>query len=275
MNDIDAQKNTFNLMSKFFGDIDPAYDPATDVLPQYLFKRHEIPIAEYLLSFKEDLTKEFLSGFNSLEDAIYTVGRNVIQKKEDRAPYSFDTPDKDNKRFHDAVEQIVRKKIDDEKSIKSPSSWKNVELKYCDPYNNINWTIDENYAASKYPTAWKLVQEFGNDCPICSYSYLAPKSSIYRHTGPENRDGEYIRIHIPLIIPPGDLFFEVNGEEIHWNDIFAFDNQFAHSAHNLSDGHRLIFLIDIRRSRIGLPPGEKWNKNRQLYAMSKPFVRKN
>jgi hypothetical protein len=71
------------------------------------------------------------------------------------------------------------------------------------------------------------------------------------------------------------LFFEVDGEEIDWSDIFAFDNQLVHSAHNLSDGHRLIFLIDIKRSRVGLPPGQLWNKDRQIFGLSKPFVRKN
>ena len=103
---------------------------------------------------------------------------------------------------------------------------------------------------------------------------MAPNTVLHRHTGPENRTGEYIRIHIPLIIPEGDLFFEVNGEEIDWSDIFAFNNQLAHSAHNLSNEHRMIFLIDIRRSRVGLPPGEPFNPDRHLYSMTQPFVRK-
>jgi len=274
MSDVEAQNIAYKLMSNFFGELDPNYDPEKDPLPQVLFRHNEISIADYLMRHREALVNDFLTGFNGLEDAIYSVGRNVIQKKDDRSPYTLNTPDADGTRFHDAVEQIVRKNIDTVHSIKNPAGWKNVELKYHDPYNNIHWDIDPVYAKAKYPTAYKLIQEFGDDCPISSYSYLAPKTSIHRHTGPENRDGEYIRIHVPLIIPSGDLFFEVNGEEVKWDKVFAFDNQFAHSAHNLSDGHRLIFLIDIRRSRIGLPQGQKWNKNRQLYAMSKPFIRK-
>lgn len=269
-----VQQNIYEMTASFFGDIDATYDPDADKLPQAIFRHQDLEISDYFMSLRNALVQDFLCEFNSLEEAIDTRGRNVMQKKDDRSAYSFDTPDPNGTRFPGPVTQIVRKAVSDTESVENPTGWRNVELKYHDPYNNVHWDIDNDYLKTKYPTAWNLLQEFGNDCPICSYSYLAPKTSIYRHTGPENRDGEYIRIHIPLIIPAGDLFFEVNGEEVTWDNIFAFDNQFAHSAHNLSDGHRLIFLIDIKRSRLALPAGEKWSKNRQLYAMSKPFVRK-
>jgi hypothetical protein len=274
MRTVDAEKNIYEMMSNWFGKLDPTYDPTNDPLPQYIFRRHELSIADHLMSFRDDLVRDFLKEYGSLEEAITSVGRNVIQKKADRTPYLFDSPDATGNRFPDDIEELVRRSLSDTDSERNPSGWKNVEFKYHDPYNNIHWDIDRNLLETRYPTACKILDEFGDDCPICSYSYLGPKTSIHRHTGPENRDGEYIRIHIPLIVPEGDLFFEVNGDEVNWDDIFAFDNQFAHSAHNLSDGHRLIFLFDVRRARIGLPPGEKWNKNRQLYAMSQPFVRK-
>ena len=103
------------------------------------------------------------------------------------------------------------------------------------------------------------MQEYGDDCPILNYSILAPRSAILRHTGPENRSGRFIRIHIPLIVPEGDVFLEVDGEEVTWKDLFGFNNQYAHSAYNLTDEWRLIFLIDIDRQRAGLPPGEPYN----------------
>ena len=274
MDDIQAQINTYNLMRSFFGDVDKDYDPEKDVLPQYIFKKSDIAIGDYLMSLRKNLIDDFLTGYNSLEEAIYTVGRNVMQKKEDRLIYGLDSPDNDGSRFPDPVEEIVRTENQVGESIKNPNGWKNVELRYHDPYRDLYWDIDPEYAKQKYPTAYNLVQEFGDDCPICSYSYLAPNTSIYRHTGPENRDGKYVRIHIPLMVPPGDLFLEVNGDEVTWGDLFAFDNQFAHSAHNLSNEHRLILLIDVSRERLGLPSGEKWNRNRQIHAMSKPFIRK-
>jgi hypothetical protein len=121
--------------------------------------------------------------------------------------------------------------------------------------------------------AWKLIQEYGDDCPICSYSVLAPMSRIERHTGPENRTGEYIRVHVPLISPEGDCFFEANGDEIDWSDIWAFHNQVAHSAHNNTKHWRLVFLIDFRRAAIGMEPGEPFDESFDEHHVE-PFVRK-
>jgi aspartyl/asparaginyl beta-hydroxylase (cupin superfamily) len=136
---------------------------------------------------------------------------------------------------------------------------------------DISFTAPEE-EMEKYPTARKLIQEYGDNCPIASYSVLAPNTILQRHTGVENRSGEFIRIHIPLIIPEGDVFFEANGEEIDWSDLWAFHNQFAHSAHNNTNEWRLVFLLDIRRTFIGLEPGMPYDiKNESTYM--KPFVR--
>jgi aspartyl/asparaginyl beta-hydroxylase (cupin superfamily) len=91
---------------------------------------------------------------------------------------------------------------------------------------------------------------------------LESASIIRRHTGPENRDGEFIRIHIPLIVPDGAIFFEVGGEVVYWNDIFGFDNQTIHSAHNYTKHRRLVYLIDIRRSTIGMSEGRAFDQVR-------------
>lgn len=262
------------IMRKFLGDVSPEFDPNRDVPPKGIFHRDEIPIADYLMSFKDDLIKEFLNEANSLQQVIFNEGRNVLEKRKDRVGYTGHTPDVNGNRFEDDVTEIIRKDMGNGESVRNPDGWKNIEIKYHDPFNGIKWDIDKSYAKKRFPTAYKLVQEFGEDCPIASYSYLGPHTVLHRHTGPENRLGEYIRIHIPLIIPEGDLFFEVNGEEVTWDDIFAFDNQLVHSAHNLSDGHRLIFLLDIKRKRIGIPDGQVFNKDRQMYALSKPFSRK-
>lgn len=110
----------------------------------------------------------------------------------------------------------------------------------------------------KYPTAFKLIDFFGKECKIATYSTFEPGNILRRHTGPENREAKNIRIHIPLIIPKGDVGFEVHGEEIHWDDIFAFNNQKAHSAWNLTSERRLIFIIDLTRHICDLPPAPVW-----------------
>ena len=134
-----------------------------------------------------------------------------------------------------------------------------------------NRHLDDPLVRENFPTACALTMKYGDDCPISSYSCIEPGTVIQRHTGPENRDNEFLRIHIPLIIPPGDIFFECEGVEIDWEDIWGFDNQLVHSAHNYSTARRLIFMFDLRRDRIGLPTGEKYDPMRQSRA--DPFVR--
>lgn len=115
-----------------------------------------------------------------------------------------------------------------------------------------------DYQREKYPTAFKIIDNFGPDCTAAAYSTFEPGNMLNRHTGPENRTAKNIRIHIPLIIPEGDVGFEVDGEEIQWHDIFAFNNQKAHSAWNLTNNRRLVFIVDLTRSICDMPPAPEW-----------------
>jgi hypothetical protein len=143
--------------------------------------------------------------------------------------------------------------------LSNAGAWKSTKVKYY--FSFIAEEMDENII-KYFPTSNKLTKEFGDDCPISFYSILESNSIIKRHTGPENRDGDFIRIHIPLIVPDGAIFFEVGGEVVYWNDIFGFDNQTVHSAHNYTNHRRLVYLIDIRRSRIGMPNGRPYDQFR-------------
>lgn len=140
------------------------------------------------------------------------------------------------------------------------SGWQAVMLKYTNEYANVKTLFPE--IDTKFPTAYKLLEEFGDDCPIALYSCMAPQTVLNRHTGPENIEGKYIRVHVPLIIPKGELFMEINGDFVTWDDIFCFDNQFVHSAHNYTDEWRLIFFVDFNRESIGIPPGLPYNEER-------------
>jgi hypothetical protein len=116
-----------------------------------------------------------------------------------------------------------------------------------------------------------MTERYGSDCPISAYSIIEKNSVINRHTGVETRDSEFIRIHIPLLVPEGDIFFEVEGVEITWADIFGFDNSLPHSAHNYSDHLRLVFIIDVRRDLMGVEPGKPYQRAREIF--QEPFVR--
>lgn len=146
-------------------------------------------------------------------------------------------------------------------------------------YNNINDKEDKaemrsemaaaqlRAAKEKYPTVHdKILQRWGDDCIVCGYAALLPGAVIYRHTGDENRHAKNIRIHIPLIVPSGDIGMEIYGEETDWSDLFAFDNQKVHSVWNNTKEPRLILLLDLKRAVCDLPDGEPWTKESELNA---------
>jgi hypothetical protein len=135
-------------------------------------------------------------------------------------------------------------------------TYKNDQMPGYNPGFVGNETLDSN--KEHYPTAYKHIIEKFSDCTLAGYGVLFPHSVITRHTGPENRTGEYIRIHIPLIIPEGDIGFEVAGEEVDWTDLFAFDNQRVHSAWNNTNQPRLCFIVDLLRTTCNLPNGIPW-----------------
>lgn len=110
----------------------------------------------------------------------------------------------------------------------------------------------------KYPTAFELVEAFGEHCQMAAYSIVDANSIIYRHTGVENRDAKFIRIHVPLYVPQGDIGFEVEGEVVFWDDVWGFNNQKLHSVWNNTPERRLVLLIDLSREICNLPPAPPW-----------------
>ena len=208
-----------------------------------IWLRKEISIADELLSLAPKLTEEFLAYHTDFIEGNFSKG----------VPYINETFDTNNIKSHEHAWKID--------GLKYVYKEKNIVL---DPFKN-------NEIRKRFPTAVALTEKWGEDCPISTYSILEKNSVIERHTGIENRNGEFLRIHIPLIIPKGDIFLEVEGVEIDWSDLFGFDNQFIHSAYNHTDHRRLVYLIDIKRSAIGIEPGEKTNKKR--YKDVPPFVR--
>ncbi len=232
-------------------------------LPQAIYKRHEIPVADYLMSFQDSLREEFLQGFRTLQQAAKFIGKPSLDRRY--AGVSLEE-----------TEYLIQSKGNEGEFENNINGWLAVLFKYRRGIKDspMNYTMSpQDGRALKYKTAYTLANEFGEKCPIAQYSIMAPNTILQRHTGPENRTGKYIRIHIPLIIPEGDIFLEVNGEEVRWDDIFGFNNQFVHSAHNYTDQYRLVFFIDLDREHIGMTPGEPWDE--RFDELSKlPFIRK-
>ena len=92
-------------------------------------------------------------------------------------------------------------------------------------------------------------------------SILDRNNKIPIHTAPGNRDTKRLRIHIPLIIPKNtgwkQLGFESEGTRMVWDEVWGFDNQSLHSAWNYTNERRLVFIFDLDRDFLGLPPAPK------------------
>jgi hypothetical protein len=222
-----------------------------------IYSRQDLgSIAEYLMSFQQALTDEFMAGYNSLEEAIKENGTPNLAKRTYDTSNTVVAEDASGK-FQSATE-----------------SWSAVAFR-CERHDNImdvSFSLDDDHPhARKYPTAHKLIKQFGDNCSLANYSTMAPRSVVKRHTDPENRLGKNVRIHIPLIVPEGDVFLEVDGTEVWWTDLFGFTNQLLHSAFNLTDHYRLVFLLDLDREFVGLESGERFDP--VYVAKAKPFIR--
>jgi hypothetical protein len=205
---------------------------------QTIWLREEISIADELMSYAPKLLSDFLTRHPDFIDGDFALG----------IPYVFHTDDKTTL-----------------ENINTKDAWKTDTVKFSNSKENFYMThLDRPIdVRESYPTAIEMTERYGSDCPISTYSIIEKNSVINRHTGAENRDSEFIRIHIPLLVPEGDIFFEVEGVEIDWSDLFGFDNQIIHSAHNYSNNRRLVYLIDISRKLLGIPNGKPFNPERE------------
>jgi hypothetical protein len=220
-------------------------------LPQRIFRRHEIPIADYLMGFQQALKNDFLEPLKMFgNDCSLNYATNIIMPSM-----------QDRKDISDELSSYM---VQHTNSTPNREMWRVKDLKYSNETIGKYFIENDPETVKTYSTAMKLIDEYGEDCLIAGYSLLGPNSKINRHTDVENRSSEFIRIHIPLIVPKGEVYFEVFGERVTWDDIFAFNNQFVHSAHNNTPDWRLCFVIDIRRTRIGLPPGVHYKEIQYL-----------
>lgn len=209
-----------------------------------IFTREDFPKdAEYMMSLAEGLRNDYIN---------YNI--NVLEKDPSKVRLvGQDT-------YLGSVEHLLDR----------PGTWKSISIKY--HHDDMRTEMDKE-TKKYFPTALKLTEYYGDDTPLSTYSTIEEHTVIHRHTGIENRSGKYIRVHIPLIIPEGELFFEAAGEVVTWDDIWAFNNQKVHSAWNCTDQRRVVYIIDIDRKRLGLPPGIPYDAMRDEVTVT-PFIYK-
>lgn len=218
---------------------------------------------DFLMSHKNDLIKDFLTEYKDIEDCLERGTTSAME-----AIYS---------RLNRSKEGNIKATVGKNSWLKGQSTkgkynndaWRVLVMKYHNPnLAGVAASHDvqkralsikqkqDGYNPDAFPTMKKIAEHYQDRCPILEYSILPAQSIIERHIGIENKKGENIRIHIPLIVPEGDLFLEAQGEEVDWQNPWGFNNQYMHSAHNNTDEHRLIMLIDLKRTYVGIPPAK-------------------
>jgi len=223
---------------------------------------------DFLMSHKDALIKDFLTEYNNIEDCLQRGTTSALE-----ASYSqMKRPGVEE--YLSSARAKMQVGMDDNSLLKGQSTkgkynndaWRVLVMKYYNPNVVANERVQkrmlsikqkqDGYNPDAFPTMKGIAEHYGDICPIIEYSILPAQTIIERHTGQENAEGQNIRIHIPLIVPEGDLFLEAQGEEVDWQHPWGFNNQYIHSAHNNTDEHRLIMLIDLKRTYCGLPPAK-------------------
>ena len=192
-----------------------------------IWHKNELSLADELLSLVPSLTSDFLS-YHTDYQTLFNSGK----------PYINPTYDTQNE-------------------MSGKNSWRTEGIRYILPEKNIEVNFfEQDDIKTNFPTATNLTKKYLEHCGCSGYSSVEPYSFIRRHSDLENRKRRFVRIHIPLIIPEGDSFIEVDGNMFDWSDIFAFDNESYHSVYNNTPHRRLIYIIDLSRELLGIPPEE-------------------
>ena len=192
------------------------------------FHRKDIHIADWLMSFRDKLVEEYL--------AYHT---------------DYDTTFSKSTAIHNPGDVVYPNwKIDTLKNVLPDA-----KVEY-DPDNHPNPVL-----AINLPTASHIARELGDNCIMLSYSTMEPGTAIPRHYDESiDTKSNEVRIHVPLIIPEGDVWLEVGGSDIEWTDIFAFSTLNVHSAYNRTNKRRLILILDVKREFLNLLPASPFNK---------------
>ena len=81
-------------------------------------------------------------------------------------------------------------------------------------------------------------------------STLEPHSQTGRHKDDDHR---YYRVHIPLVVPRGDVGLAIGRSVLRWRlgHIFIIDDTVYHNAFNRTRDERIVLLVDVPRRRDG------------------------
>lgn len=138
------------------------------------------------------------------------------------------------------------------------SSWTVFPLCYTFPANDITQRRFIDKTCAFVPQTTTLLKGLGQSLRTALFSRLHPKTKLGTHTGWSDLANHVLRVHIPLIVPRGEVCGTwVDGcvETQDVGRIICFDDSKVHRAFNYSENEeRIVLIIDLKRPD-GLPQG--------------------
>lgn len=101
--------------------------------------------------------------------------------------------------------------------------------------------------ARMVPTTFQSIRSFVPEYRAATFSRLSPNSYIPPHRG--HPDGDWLRLHLGLHIPQGDVGIKVDGETLRWEEgkALILDDQLEHEAWNKTNYDRIVLIVDFKR----------------------------
>ncbi len=102
--------------------------------------------------------------------------------------------------------------------------------------------LSEN--AARCPFTTSLIAEHIPTHGAAGFSLLKPRRRIRPHCG---YNGDFLRCHLPLLVPEGDCALRVGSEIRLWQrgKCLVFDDRIEHEAWNLTGEPRIVLLVDF------------------------------
>lgn len=102
----------------------------------------------------------------------------------------------------------------------------------------------ETVSKRKFPKTHDILKSF--NLIESSFAKLGGRNRNVLHTD-SKPEKPMIRIHLPLIVPKGNIFFVINGEKIKWEKgkCISFDTSIPHKFWNLTGRDRINLLVSL------------------------------
>ena len=102
----------------------------------------------------------------------------------------------------------------------------------------------ENVDQNKFPKTFNILKPF--NLSEFAFAKLGGNNRNELHVD-STPDNPMIRIHLPLIVPKGDIFLEVNGERLKWREgkCLVLDTSLPHTFWNYTGKERINLLLSL------------------------------